>query len=200
MLTIIDYNSGNIGSVCNALERLEQNFLVTSDPEEIKKASKIIFPGVGRAGVAMAELKKRNLVETIRNVKAPFLGICLGMQLLFEVSEEDDTQCLNIIKGTVKKFISNNKYDEIIKVPQMGWNTVSEINDDLIFKNIPINSYFYFVNSYYAPITKEVVLGVTDYGEKFASAVKKDNFYGVQFHPEKSGKIGEKLLNNFVKL
>jgi len=148
----------------------------------------------------MAELKKRNLVETIRNVKAPFLGICLGMQLLFEVSEEDDTQCLNIIKGTVKKFISNNKYDEIIKVPQMGWNTVSEINDDLIFKNIPINSYFYFVNSYYAPITKEVVLGVTDYGEKFASAVKKDNFYGVQFHPEKSGKIGEKLLNNFVKL
>lgn len=196
MIIIIDYNSGNIGSVGNALERLGQKFLVTSDPQAIAKASKIIFPGVGRASSAMAELRKRKLVKVIENIRVPFLGICLGLQLLLSFSQEDNTKCLDVIPGQVKKFSDNN-----LKVPQIGWNSVEYLmKEDVLFKGIPNNSYFYFVNSYYVEVDDKYMLGQTDYGLKFASVIKKNNFYGMQFHPEKSGDIGEQLLSNFVEL
>lgn len=194
MITIIDYNSGNIGSVGNALERLGRKFLITSDPSAIAKASKIIFPGVGRASSAMAELRKRKLVEVIENIKVPFLGICLGLQLLLSFSQEDNTKCLDVIPGQVKKFSDND-----LKVPQIGWNSVEQsMPEETLFKDVVDGGYFYFVNSYYAVVEDKYVLGRTDYGLKFASVVKKDNFYGVQFHPEKSGDVGERLLSNFI--
>jgi len=196
MITIIDYNSGNIGSVTNALERLGEKYLISSDPIEIIKAEKIIFPGVGRAKPAMTELKKRGLVEVIKNTKAPFLGICLGMQLLLSYSQEDSVECLDIIPGQVKRFPKDG-----LKVPQIGWNSVDQFKkDDILFKDILDGSYFYFVNSYYVDTNDKYVLGQTDYCVRFASVIKKDNFYGVQFHPEKSGDVGERMLSNFVKL
>ena len=193
MIVIIDYNSGNTGSIANALERLGEKYCITSNKEEIKKAKKIIFPGVGRASSAMDELKKKDLIEIIKNIKVPFLGICLGMQLLLPYSEEGNVKCLDIISGEVKKFT-------VLKVPQIGWNNVKYVKNDPIFENIPQDSFFYFVNSYYVETKSDCELGFTNYGIDFTSVIKKDNFYGVQFHPEKSGKIGEQLLIKFLKL
>jgi len=194
MITIIDYKAGNLASISNAVEKLGAEVQITNKPEDIQKAEKIIFPGVGEAKSAMQNLQDLNLVEPIRAFKGPFLGICLGMQLLFTKSEERDADCLNIIEGTVTKFPENVG----LKVPQIGWNTVHH-NDSPLFKDINQNEYFYFVHSYYAPLT-EFTSGETEYGEKYSSAVQKENFYGTQFHPEKSGEIGLKLLNNFLKL
>lgn len=194
MIGIIDYNSGNIESIKNALARLNVPCLVSANPATLNKADKLIFPGVGRAGAAMKELKKRGLDDFIKNTTKPFLGICLGLQLLSKFSEEDNTKCLNIINSKVKKFNNN------VKVPQIGWNRVKIIGRSLLTKNIPNNEYFYFVNSYYLEPDKQCSLATTNYGIEFSAIVKKNIFYGVQFHPEKSGLAGERLLNNFCKL
>lgn len=194
MIAIINYNAGNIGSVTNALDNLGMKYIVTSDPEKIKKAEKVIFPGVGRASQAMKELKKRKLIKVIQEIKAPFLGICLGMQLLFHFSEEDNTTCLGIIEGKVKKF-KGKKF----KVPQIGWNSLDKKQKDPILKGIIKSAYVYFVNSYYADTDPKYVVANSTYGKTVATViVKKNNFYGLQFHPEKSGKIGQKILKNFI--
>ena len=197
MIVIIDYGVGNLASVKNALDKLGAESKISSDPLMIKKAKALILPGVGAAGQGMKNLKKLDLdkviVEEIEKGK-PFLGICLGMQLLFEKSEEGNVNCLGILKGQVKKFRTMRK------IPQIGWNQVYIKNKSDLFKGVKNNSYFYFVNSFYClPEEKQVIAGLTDYGETFASIVIKKNIIGVQFHPEKSGKVGFQLLENFVK-
>lgn len=198
MIVIIDYGIGNTGSVVNALNKLGIKNTISSNPSVIKKATGLILPGVGAAGQGMKNLKKRNLdrilIDEIKNGK-PFLGICLGMQLLFEKSEEGNVVCLGIFKGTVNKFKKERK------VPQIGWNNVRIINNELrIMNGIKTSSYFYFVNSYYCkPDDTSIIAGKTTYGETFASIVAKENIVGVQFHPEKSGSLGFKLLENFMR-
>jgi imidazole glycerol-phosphate synthase subunit HisH len=194
MIQIIDYGAGNLRSVQNALTQLGIESKVISSAKELKTDCKTIFPGVGAAGMAMKELNERGFASAIPQIKVPFLGICLGMQLLMDFSEENNTDCLKIIKGNVRKFQTT------VKIPQIGWNKVEQKNPaNLIFKDIPDQSYFYFVNSYFVDPEPENRIGTTDYGTTFASVINKDNFYGVQFHPEKSGEIGLKLLNNFCK-
>lgn len=199
-ITIIDYGLGNLASVANALEKLKVSYEISGDPLVIKKATALILPGVGAARQGMENLKKRKLETVIsEQIKrgTPFLGICLGMQLLFEKSEEGDVRCLGIFKGVVKKF------KKMKKVPQIGWNSVSTLsvarNDKKkLFKNIPNNSYFYFVNSYICvPDNQSCIAAITNYEEDFCSVFEKDNIFGVQFHPEKSGEVGLQLLKNF---
>lgn len=192
MIQIIDYGAGNLRSVENALIKLGFDYEIISSPEEITDDSKVIFPGVGAAGSAMKNLRKSGFDKAIPKLKNPFLGICLGMQLMLDFSEENDTKCLSLVGGKVKKFTCD------LKIPLMGWNTVTQACDDPLFDGVPDESYFYFVNSYCAD-TKDSVLGQTNYGEDFVSVIKKENFYGVQFHPEKSGEVGLKLLSNFCK-
>lgn len=200
MITIIDYGLGNIGSVVNTMTALGVPCNVSSDPFVIGSAAALLLPGVGAAGAGMQNLKSRGLDAALRKTITrgrPFIGFCLGMQLLFEYSEETDTACLGILKGSVRKFRAEKK------VPQIGWNTVS-VNPQnqaavRLFNGIP-NSEFYFVNSYYpVPVNPELVAATTRYGETFASAVAYDNIFATQFHPEKSGKAGEVLLTNFIK-
>ena len=193
MIQIIDYGAGNLQSVKNALKKLGVKYEVISSPQELRADAKVIFAGVGAAGTAMASLKKSGFDKVLPKLKNPFLGICLGMQLLFETSEEDDASCLGVLKGDVRRFPLG------LTVPQIGWNKVA-VNDSVLFKNIPQGSYFYFVNSYYCKPTEKGSLAETDYGITFCSAIQRENFYGVQFHPEKSGEIGQKILDNFVKL
>src|SRR3989338_11380642 len=195
-IAIIDYNGGNTASMKNALTRLGFSAVITSDPKTILSADKVIFPGQGRAGPAMRNLRTAGLDVTIRNIKKPFLGICLGMQLLFDSSKEDDTKCLGIITGSVRKFREPN-----MKIPQIGWNTVTIARYDSLFEDMPNTFYSYFVNSYYAQTESAYVLGKSTYGTTtLPSAVRKNNFYGVQFHPEKSGEAGLQLLKNFCEL
>lgn len=197
MIVIIDYGVGNLASVKNALDKLGVESEISSDPLVINKADAIILPGVGAAGQGMKNLKTKGLDKVLTSEISkgkPFLGICLGMQLLFEKSEEGNVKCLNILKGTVKKF------KKMKKIPQIGWNEVDIKQKLNIFRDVRSGSYFYFVNSFYClPKDEKVVAGVTDYGETFASIVAKDNVIGVQFHPEKSGPVGFKLLENFAK-
>lgn len=196
MIAVIDYNAGNIASVKNALERLKRDFVVTKDPKIILDADKVIFPGQGRAGQAMGELKALELIEVLKQIKAPFLGICLGMQLLYEYSEEDDTACLGILKGKVTRFRERS-----LKVPLIGWSTVTQKKHDQWFREIPETMYAYFVNSLYVSADEENTLAYYTYGFiRAAAIVKKDNFYGTQFHPEKSGSLGVQLLKNFCEL
>jgi glutamine amidotransferase len=195
-IAIIKYNAGNIRSVVFALERLGINAIVTDDAGQIQSANKVIFPGVGEASSAMKYLKERKLDRVITELKQPVLGICLGMQLLCEYSEENNTSCLNIFSGCrVRLFPSAGKD---LKVPHVGWNTISALQSPL-FKNINENSYCYFVHSYYAE-TNLFSIAKTDYGIVYSSAMQKDNFYGVQFHPEKSAETGEIVLKNFLNL
>lgn len=194
MIAIIDYKAGNITSVANALNKLGLDYVITSDKNVVKKASKIIFPGQGRAGHAMNELKKAGLIEILKNTSVPFLGICLGLQVLATFSEEDKINCLNIIPGNVVKFDGN------LKIPQIGWNKVKIYNKSLLTKNIENESYFYFVNSYYLKTDKKFILASADYGINYPAIIKKNNFYATQFHPEKSGEVGLKLLSNFCEL
>jgi len=200
-IAIIKYNAGNIQSVLFALERIGMKGIVTDDEEKIRKADKVIFPGVGEAGSAMSYLRERKLDEVIRNLVQPVLGICLGMQLLCTHSEENDTVCLGIVPVNVKKFQPGNKRSvsgdvQPIKVPQIGWNNIYELRSDL-FKGIEQNSYIYNVHSYYAE-DSEYTIAKCNYGVEYAAAVKKDNFYGVQFHTEKSAAVGELILKNFL--
>jgi len=198
-VAIIDYQSGNIASVVNGLDMLGVSYQVTADPEKIKRAGRVIFPGVGRAAPAMEILRRSNLDRIIQEIEAPFLGICLGIQLLLPFSEEDDTPCLGIVDGRVRRFITYRE-PESLRVPQIGWNKVCQTQSDPLFRGVPDGSYFYFVNSYYVEADDSVALGKTRYGREFVSVLRKDNFYGVQFHPEKSGEVGLTLLRNFCDL
>lgn len=191
MIAIIDYKAGNIASVKNALDRLGVASMVTSKPAEILAADGVIFPGQGRAGAAMKELQRTGLDQAIQRVTKPFLGICLGMQLLAERSEEDNTECLGVIAGKCRKFPA------IVKIPQLGWNKVKLEQASALTKGIKNGEYFYFVHSYYFDTEPAAVVGSTDYGFEFPSMLQKDNFFAVQFHPEKSGSAGRQLLKNF---
>jgi len=191
-IVIIKYNAGNIHSVRNALKRLGTEALVSDDPDEILSADKVIFPGVGEASSAMRYLKERELDKLIKGLKMPTLGICLGLQLMCAFTEEEDTECLNILPVQVKKFPPEDK------VPHMGWNTVYDLKGAL-FREIPENSYAYFVHSFYAE-ANEFAIAKTNYIVEFASAINKNNFYATQFHPEKSADIGEQVLKNFLRL
>lgn len=192
MIQIIDYGAGNLQSIKTALEKLKVDYEVINSPKQIKSEAKIIFAGVGAAGSAMKNLRKSGFDKALMKLKSPYLGICLGMQLLFETSEENETKCLGIIKGDVRKFPLG------LTVPQIGWNIV-EYKKSPLFKGLPQNSFFYFVNSYYAVPISGASTGTSCYGITFCSAIQKNNFYGVQFHPEKSGKFGQKILANFIK-
>lgn len=194
MIALIDYGAGNLKSVANALEDFNTEFIITNNSDEINSAEKIIFPGVGEAASAMEKLKQKNIVDAIKNTAKPLLGICLGMQLLATFSEERNTKCLDIVNACVKQFDS-----EKVKVPHMGWNKVEYKNTDKLFTGIHSGENFYFANSFYVTIT-EYTIASTEYDIMFSAAINKNNFYGVQFHPEKSGKAGLQVLRNFVEL
>ena len=191
-LKIVNYGAGNIKSIQFAFHRLGYDAILSNNPDEIIKADRVIFPGVGEASSAMKMLKESGLDTLIPQLKQPVLGICLGMQLMCNHSEEGDTKGLGIFNVNVKRF-SNN-----IKVPQMGWNTVKNLKSDL-FKNISEDDYMYLVHSYYAQNCEEAI-STSHYEIEYASALANDNFYGVQFHPEKSSKSGVQLLQNFLDL
>lgn len=192
---IIKYNAGNIQSVLYALERIGVSAMVTDSIQEIQTADKVIFPGVGEASTAMQYLKERNLDNLIINLKQPVLGICLGMQLMCTHSTENDTNCLGIFEEQVKQFETS---EPSIKVPQMGWNTIAALKTPL-FNGIAENSFAYFVHGYFAALGKHTI-ATTHYIQDYSSALQKDNFYGVQFHPEKSAKAGEQIIQNFLAL
>ncbi|MFA6521183.1 MAG: imidazole glycerol phosphate synthase subunit HisH [Candidatus Gracilibacteria bacterium] len=194
MIAIIDYGAGNIQSVCNALKKIGQEFKIANSPEGLCGADKIIMPGVGSAGAAMQSLLESNLIEAISGSGVPFLGICLGMQLLADFSEEDGVQCCSIIPGRVRKF-----NDGRLKVPHMGWNKVERTQKSPLLSGIGDGNYFYFVHSFYFDAPQEFVVAQTIYGLKFPAIIQKDNFYAVQFHPEKSGPMGLQLLRNFCE-
>ncbi|MFH0735892.1 MAG: imidazole glycerol phosphate synthase subunit HisH [bacterium] len=194
MTAIIDYGVGNIQSIINALNDFNAEYVVTNKISEIDKCSKIILPGVGEAYYAMQKLKEYNLIDYIKKTEKPLLGICLGMQLLTDKSEERDTKCLGIIPAQTKLF---NKSEMI--VPHMGWNNIKLSEKELLFSEIPNGTSYYFANSYYVENNKYSI-AECEYNIKFCVSVKKENFYGIQFHPEKSGNYGIKLLENFIKL
>ena len=191
-IVIINYGAGNIQSIMFAIERLGFKAVLSNDPEEIKAADKVIFPGVGEASSAMKMLVESGLDNLIPTLKKPVLGICLGMQLMCKSSEEGNTKGLGIFDVEVVKF--SNK----VKVPQMGWNQIYNLKSPL-FAGINENEYMYLVHSFYAPLCSETI-ATTNYEVEYASALQKDNFYGTQFHPEKSGDVGEQILANFLKL
>ena len=192
-VVIIKYNAGNIRSVLFALERIGVTAIVTDDHEEIRSADRVIFPGVGEASSAMKYLAERGLDKLICSLTQPVLGICLGMQLMCSSSEEGDAECLNIFPNKVIKLRGKG-----IKIPHMGWNSVANTRSPL-FTGIEERAYFYFVHSF-APVCNEFTAATTEYGDIFSSALSKNNFYGTQFHPEKSGETGEILLRNFMKI
>lgn len=191
-LVIIDYGAGNIKSIQFAFQRLGIDAVLSNNPEEIKTADKVIFPGVGEASSAMKKLRESGLDALIPELRQPVLGICLGMQLMCNRTEEGNTEGLEIFNVDVKRF------SNAVKVPQMGWNTISNLKSDL-FKTINDNAYMYLVHSYYAESTEEAI-ATTLYETQYTSALQHNNFYGVQFHPEKSGEIGAQVLKNFLAL
>jgi glutamine amidotransferase len=191
-IVIINYGAGNIQSIMFAIERLGYKAVLSNNPDEIKAADKVIFPGVGEASYAMKMLQESGLDTLIPTLKQPVFGICLGMQLMCNSSEEGNTKGLGIFDVDVVKFTSK------VKVPQMGWNTIYNLKSDL-FKGIAENEYMYLVHSFYAPICAETI-STTNYELEYSSALENDNFYGTQFHPEKSGDVGEQILGNFLKI
>ncbi|MFV8335474.1 imidazole glycerol phosphate synthase subunit HisH [Flavobacterium sp. RSP29] len=191
-IVIINYGAGNIQSIMFAIERLGFKAVLSNNPEEIKAADKVIFPGVGEASSAMKMLLESGLETLIPTLKQPVLGICLGMQLMCNKSEEGNTKGLGIFEVDVIKFTPK------VKVPQMGWNQIYNLKSPL-FEGINENEYMYLVHSFYAPNCSEAI-ATTNYEVEYASALQKDNFYGTQFHPEKSGDVGEQILGNFLKL
>lgn len=194
-LVLIKYNAGNIQSVLYALERLQVEAEVTDDAAEIFAADKVIFPGVGEAGSAMQSLKEKELDRVIKQLKQPVLGICVGMQLLCAHSEERNTECLNIVPVQVKKF---KRDGNDIKVPQVGWNNIYDLKSNL-FTGVTEQSFIYNVHSYYAE-DSDYTIARCDYGVTYAAAIQRDNFYGVQFHTEKSADIGDRIIKNFLEL
>ena len=189
-VAIIDSGGSNLRSVAKAIDRLNKSYVITDIADEIMKASFVILPGVGSARNVMSELKKKNLVDVINNLKQPVLGICIGMQILFEYSAEGNTKCLGLIEGDIQKFDESAD----LKVPQMGWNKVT-FSDQKLKK---FNNYYYFANSYYSGIQKHTT-ATSEYGDIFTSVVEKNNFLGCQFHPEKSSEAGEYFLQYFFQ-
>jgi imidazole glycerol-phosphate synthase subunit HisH len=194
MIALINYGAGNTASVSNVLKELKAEFILSDKIEEISVADKIILPGVGEASSAMNKLRELGLVDTLIKTTKPVLGICLGMQLLCRYTEEGDTNCFEVIPVDVKKF--NN---EKIKVPHIGWNQVSQLNGNKLFNSINDNDYFYFAHSFYVPLN-EFTISICNYGIDFSASVKYKNFYGVQFHPEKSAQQGIRIIKNFLEL
>lgn len=197
-IVIIKYNAGNIESVNNALNRLEVNAEITADPDKIRKADKVIFPGVGEASTTMNYLRQHQLDKLIISLKQPVLGICLGLQLMCSYSEEGNTQCLGIFDEKVKRFIPEPGKEFITKVPHMGWNAISELKSNLFTTSLE-NQYVYFVHSFYAGLGEDTA-ATCNYILPFSAALQKGNFYATQFHPEKSGKVGAEILKNFLNL
>ncbi len=194
-VAVVKYNAGNIFSVMSALKRLGIDPILTDDKEVLAKADKIIFPGQGEAGNTMSYLHQHGLAQFLKEMKQPFLGICIGMQLMCSHSEEGDTPCLGIFDAPVVKFRPSSNVD---KIPHMGWNSVRDVKSP-IFDTSLENEYVYFVHSYYVPLTANTT-AVTDYVQPFSAALQKDNFYATQFHPEKSGSVGERILTNFLNI
>jgi glutamine amidotransferase len=192
-VAIVKYNAGNVESVKNALNRLGIEPVLTDEAEILQTADKVIFPGVGEASSAMNYLRRRNLDETIVSLKQPVLGICLGMQLLCEFSEENQTKCLEILPYKVRKFESDN-----LKIPQIGWNNIFGLKSKL-FEGVAENSFVYFVHGFYVETGAETV-AACDYSLNFSAAVQHENFYAVQFHAEKSGTVGARILENFLEI
>jgi len=192
-VVIVKYNSGNTCSVAFALQRLGIEAVITDNAEEIRSADKVILPGVGAATTAMNSLRDKQLTTVIKGLRQPVLGICLGMQLMCSWSEEGDTQCLGIFDQQIIKFQPGD-----IKVPHMGWNNISGLTSHL-FANVAQDAYMYYVHSYYTPVT-EYTIATTGYGQDYSAAIQKNNFYGVQFHPEKSAIEGQTILQNFINL
>ncbi len=191
---IINYNAGNIKSVANALKKIGVECDILSNPGSLNMYDKLILPGVGAAKSAMTQLQKNGFVEVLKSFKKPILGICLGLQLFSDFSEEGGVDCLSVIPGVVRRF---DFVDRELKVPQIGWNKVFLKKNDSLFDGIQSGEFFYFVNSYYLQTSEDFVIAKTSYGIDFASVVRKENFFATQFHPEKSGEAGLKLLNNF---
>ena len=194
-VAILKYNAGNVRSVEIALERIGINAMLTDNHEEILLADRIIFPGVGEASSAMSYLKSKNLDQILLSCTQPVLGICLGMQLMCAYSEENDTNCLGVFKEKVRKFIPTSTKE---KIPQMGWNSIYDLKSPL-FNGIPNESYCYFVHGYFADKGEETI-AVANYCGEYSAALHTNNFYGVQFHPEKSAEIGTRIIENFINL
>lgn len=194
MVTIIDYGTGNLRSVTNALERLGADYALTADPRQITAAERVLLPGVGEAATAMQQLRDKGLVETLRSLRCPVLGICLGMQLLCTHSEEGDTPALGIFPNRVRRFPAV----EGIKVPHVGWNAVEQLRSPL-YDGVEEGAYVYYVHSYAADLN-DCTAATTHYGIPFSGSLHRDNFYGCQFHPEKSGAVGQRILANFLAL
>jgi glutamine amidotransferase len=194
-VAIVKYNAGNIYSVDYALKRLGITPMVTADTEVLQKADKVIFPGVGEAGTTMEHLREHHLDRLIRDLKQPVLGICLGMQLMCRYSEESNVECLHIFDTDVKRFLPVRHED---KVPHIGWNTLTDVKEGLFTPALE-GRFVYFVHSYYVPLN-EFTAAATDYVQPFSASLHKDNFYATQFHPEKSGTVGEAILTNFLNL
>ena len=192
-VAIVKYNAGNTQSVRNALDRLGVENVITDDAETLKTADRVIFPGVGEASSAMSYLRTRKLDEIIKSLRQPVLGICLGMQLLCSFSEENDTNCLGILPYNVCRFPNDH-----LKVPQIGWNNISGLKSPL-FEKVPSGSYVYFVHGYYVEKGTETI-ATAEYGLEFSAAVHHQNYYAVQFHAEKSGAVGAKIMENFLKI
>ncbi len=195
---VVDYEAGNLRSVETVLKHLGADYLVSSDPDQLYKSDKIVFPGVGEASSAMSVLKKYSLDDFLKSFAATgklILGICLGCQIILDSSEEGPADCLSLIPGRVVSF----KKDKGLKIPQIGWNSVVSEKNHFLFRGIPEGSSFYFVHSYYPEVDDEFSIGRTDYGVNFSSAVARDNVSAVQFHPEKSGRHGIKLIDNFLR-
>ena len=194
-VAVVKYNAGNIRSVDYALKRLGVEAVITADKEILQSADKVIFPGVGEAGTTMNHLKATGLDELIKNLRQPVFGICLGMQLMCRHSEEGEVDCLNIFDVDVKRFVPQKHED---KVPHMGWNTIGKTNSKL-FEGFTEEEFVCFVHSFYVPVC-DFTAAETDYIHPFSAALHKDNFYATQFHPEKSGKTGERILRNFLDI
>jgi len=194
MIAIVDYKAGNIRSVINALKRIGADYKVTADPQEIRSASHVIIPGVGEASSAMAELQP--MADLIKGLKQPVLGICIGIQLMSSFSEEGDVPCLGIFTPRVRRFSPAPG----VKVPQMGWNTIEDLKGPL-FEGVPEGSFVYYVHSYYPDYSEAETSAATEYaGVRYSAALQKGNFFGTQFHPEKSGPVGARILQNFLAL
>ena len=193
-IAIIKYNAGNVASVMYALDRIGQKYQLTDDHEQIKKADKVIFPGVGEASTAMAYLKEKGLDEVIKGLKQPVLATCIGMQLLCKHSEEGNTDCIGVFDVEVKKFISKD-----LKIPHVGWNSIKQNGENPLMKGLKEEEFVYFVHSFYAPVNAYTT-AVCEYEQPFSAMLQKDNFYAAQFHAEISGKAGEQILKNFLAL
>lgn len=195
MIAIVDYNTGNLRSVKNALERLGCEYVLTDDPKVLLAAEKVIMPGVGNAADAMANLEAKGLVDVIKSIRRPVLGICVGMQIMCRDSEEGNAKCLGIFDSHVRRFPE----DPEAKVPHMGWNSISNL-DGKLFKGMAGGCHVYFVHSYYPELCPDTIATCRHGKKMFSAALKYENFYGTQFHPEKSGDVGEQILRNFITL